>query len=170
MVGLLKIPDMAAFIADFKISVSSDGKTLTIEDISTYGDNDENYVISDFETREVVLLDANGEEIATVDLGSELTADCEISADIWVNATLTLYRIDPIPNYSKNHLFPFFRITKNLYRKLLKGGCCQNVTVENALTHADIFLRGEEIEAPSGNGPAWQNDVDAAYAYLNAVS
>lgn len=162
--------DMAAtpFAPEFTITVSSDGLTLTIEDQSNYTDNDESLVISSFTTREVVLLDAYGEDIATVSLGSQLEVTATITADIWVNATLVLTG-DSL-NYTKNHLFGFDRITKNLFGELQIGGCCTNPTVENALMKATILFRGADEAELSGNGPAWQTDIDAAYAFLNSVS
>lgn len=158
---------MAAFAASFEILQSSDGLTLTINDTSNYTVNDEDYVIADFLSREVLLLDAYGDEITTIDLGSLLTADYAITRDTWVNGTLNLTGVDPVPDYTKNLLFPFDRITKNLYRALLKNGCCSNILNEQALSAADRFFRGSEISAISGDGPGFQSDIDAAYAYLN---
>lgn len=158
---------MAAFAANFLITQSSDGLTLNIVDSSNYVTNDEEIVLADFSAREIVLLDAYGEEITTIDLGSDLSATYDIESDTWVNATLNLTGIDPIGDYTKNLLFPFDRITKNLYRTLLKAGCCANSITEKALSAADRFFRGAEISAPSADAPGWQADINAAYAYLN---
>lgn len=161
---------MAIFAASFTLVQSSDGLTLSFADTSNYITNDQGYVVGSFSSRQLVLLDGNGAAIETVSLGTDLTAEINITADVWVNATLNLTGINPVPNYTKNLLFPFDRITKNLYRKALKGGCCGNPLVDNALSEADRFFRGAEISAPSGDGPGWTADINAAYGYLNALN
>ena len=160
---------MAVFAPDFTLVQSSDGLTLSFTDISNYGTSSPVINLADFSARSLVLLDANGTSIETVDLGSDLTAEVSITRDKWVNATLNLTGINPVGNYTKNYLFPFDRITKNLYRKALKGGCCSNPIIEKALSEADRFFRGAEISAPSGDGPGWQEDIDSAYDYLIAL-
>lgn len=168
MMGLQR-KSMAIFSANFTLTQSSDGVTLSFTDTSPYGTSDPVINLADFSARSLVLLDANGASIETVDLGDDLTAEITIARDKWVNATLNLTGINPVANYTKNYLFPFDRITKNLYRKALKGGCCSNPIIENALSEADRFFRGAEISAPSGDGPGWQEDIDSAYAYLIAL-
>lgn len=160
---------MAIFAANFTLTQSSDGVTLSFTDTSNYGTSSPVINLSDFSFRELVLLDADGAEIETVELGSGLTAEISITRDKWVNATLNLIGINPVGNYTKNYLFPFDRITKNLYRKALKGGCCNNPIIEKALSEADRLFRGAEISAPAGDGPGWQENIDAAYAYLIAL-
>jgi hypothetical protein len=157
---------MAIFAANFTLTQSSDGVTLYFTDTSNYGISDPVITISNFSSRQLVLLDANGTSIETVDLGTNLSAEIIIARDKWVNATLNLVGINPVGNYTKNYLFPFDRITKNLYRKALKGGCCNNPLIERALSEADRFFRGAEISAPAGDGPGWTNAIDSAYAYL----
>ena len=161
---------MSVFAANFTMVQSSDGLTLSFADTSNYITNDQGYLVGSFSSRQLVLLDANGAAITTINLGASLTADYAITADVWVNATLNLTGINPVPNYTKNLLFPFDRITKNLYRKALKGGCCGNPLVDNALSEADRFFRGAETSAPSGDGPGWQDDINSAFAYLNALN
>lgn len=160
---------MAIFAAEFTISQISDGFTLNFVDQSNYATSSPVINVSDFSARELVLLDSAGNSIQTVNLGTDLTAEIAITADVWVNATLNLTGINPVGNYTKNYLFPFDRITKNLYRKALKGGCCSNPLVENALSEADRFFRGAEISAPAGDGPGFQEAIDSAYAYLIAL-
>lgn len=160
---------MAIFAANFTLTQSSDGLKLLFTDTSNYGTSDPVVILANFSARELVLLDANGSEIDTINLGNSLSAEIDITRDVWVNATLNLTGINPTPNYTKNYLFPFDRITKNLYRKALKGGCCSNPLIEKALSMADRFFRGADISAPSGDGPGWQNDIDAAYGHLIAL-
>ena len=160
---------MAIFAANFTLTQSSDGVTLSFNDTSNYGISSPVINLSDFSSRQLVLLDANGTLIETVDLGIDLSAEISITRDKWVNATLNLTGINPVGNYTKNYLFPFDRITKNLYRKALKGGCCSNPIIEKALSEADRFFRGAEISAPAGDGPGWTDAIDSAYAYLIAL-
>lgn len=160
---------MAVFAPTFSLLQSSDGLTLSFTDTSNYGTSSPVINLADFSARSLVLLDANGTSIETVNLGSDLTAKVSITRDKWVNATLNLTGINPVGNYTKNYLFPFDRITKNLYRKALNGGCCSNPIIKKALSEADRFFRGAEISAPSGDGPGFQESIDSAYAYLIAL-
>ena len=160
---------MAIFAAAFSLTQSSEGLTLAFTDTSNYNTSDPVITLADFSSRQLVLLDSSGSSIETIALGSNLSANIDITSDIWVNATLNLTGISPVGNYTKNLLFPFDRITKNLYRKALKGGCCSNPLVDNALSEADLFFRGAGISAISGDGPGWQDDISSAYAYLIAL-
>lgn len=161
---------MAAFAASATGSQDSTGRILTLTDTSNYTTNDEGYIISDFTTRQFVLYDAYGEEIETLDLGAELEVEYDIplGPDPYIQAVLILAGVG---DYTDTIDLPLDRITQNLYRNLLKKGCCTSQSVENALMHADMFFTGSEFEAPlEGGAPGFQADINAAYAYLNAVT
>lgn len=169
--GFPKTYQMANFEASFSITSSADGKLLTVSDTSAYIVNDQGLTIADFLSRIVTILDSAGTLVATIDLGTELTVTYVIEADIWANATLTLTGLDLVATYTKNLIFPFDRITKNLYREVLaENGCgCTNKQADYALMKGDIFFRGVEIAAPAGEGIEWQSNLDSAYKFLDAV-
>lgn len=154
---------MAAFEDNFTGTQSSDGLTDTFTDTSNWADNSEGYVRSNF-VRTFTFLDAYGTVLGTIVLPTTSNvATLALTADKWVNATLSIVGAQ---TYTKNYLFPFSRITKNKYKELLKDGCCQADKSEEALAAADRFFRGAEIDAPAGNAAGWQENIDAANAYL----
>lgn len=158
-----------AAIPLFNIEQASNGLTAQITDQFNYG-SASGIVVTDFSSRSVVITDAFGEPFTTVTFeGSGLTASFDIGRiNLWANATFSWTGIDPVGNYTKTLEFPLGRITYNLYRTLLKPGCCSSsMLVENALNAADRFFRGAEIEAPAGNGVGWTSDINSAYSYLN---
>lgn len=160
---------MAAFIPLFGITQSSSGLVGTVNDLANYGENTDNITVGDFSLRQAVITDAYGEPFTTVTfVGDSLTATFDIGLiNLWANGAFSWIGINPVGDYSKSLEFPLGRVTKNLYRTLLKQGCCSAPLVENALSYADRFFRGSEIEAPAGNGVGWTVDINAAYSYLN---
>lgn len=159
---------MAAFAANATGSQSADGKTLTLTDLSNYTSNTENYTIADFITRQFILKDSAGNTLATLNLGSDLSVDYQLTKDQYIEATLNLAGVAP---YTKVIDLPLQRITQNIYRTLLASGCCcQSVVVEQTLSIADNYFLGASIEGLSGNGPGFDRDISAAYAYLNSIS
>lgn len=158
---------MAAFAPNATGSQSADGFTATFTDESPYGigNNDENYVITDF-VRAFILTDAFGNTLATLPLtGTNLSVNYPLTKDLWISADLAL--IGP-QDYDKIIILPFDRITKNAYRVLLQQGCCVNKKIDQRLDGADKFLLGAAIEAPTGLGAGFQSDIDNAYAFLTA--
>jgi hypothetical protein len=156
---------MTVFTPALTGSQSSDGKTLTITDLSNYSVNSQGYTISDFTTRQVVLTSSDGTVLATLNLGISLTITWQIVKDQYIKATLNLAGVAP---YSTFINLPLQRNTRNLYRVLLQGGCCQNKTIEQKLAKADIYFRGSDIEELAGNGPAFDRDIFTINSYLNS--
>lgn len=154
---------MAAFAPALTGSQSNDGFLATFNDASPYGANDEGYQPTDF-SRSIVLTDSANNVLATLPLaGSVLVATFALAKDQWVNSQLVLLGHG---GYSVTKKFAFSRITKNVYRGLAKQGCCCRHSVDKRLSYADIYFTGAEIEALSGNGPAYDTDIFSAYAYL----
>lgn len=160
---------MAAVIPLFSISQSSDGLVGTITDELNY--DDAGLTPADFSERSVLILDAYGDAYATVVFdGEELEATFDIDdINLWANSTFYWTGIDPVEDYEKHLQFPLGRVTENNYQNVLRLGCCSDAVADNSLTVADRYLRGAEIAAPAGNGPAWQADQDAANKYLLQV-
>ena len=161
------------FAASFTITSIADGKLLTVSDTSNYITNDQAIVLASFSSRVVPIYNAAGVLITTINFGATaLTATYVLAADLWADATMTLTGISPVANYTKHLIFPFDRITKNLYREALAGNSavCTNRNVDYALMKADIFFRGAEIAAPAGEGVEWQTNINSAYAFLNEVN
>jgi hypothetical protein len=158
------------FAATATASQDSTGQIVTLTDTSPYGAaSNESWQPANFSSRVFVLTDAYGNQLAVVPLiGTNLTAQYALTADQWVNMQLQLTGINPTPNYnSVIYGLPFDRITKNLYRALLKSGCCQGKFEENQLYNADNYFLGASIEALSGNGAGFNVDIQAANAYLS---
>jgi hypothetical protein len=154
---------MPAFAAALTGVQDSTGKIVTFTDASSYSDNDENYTPVDF-GRSLLLKDAYGVEISTLDFdGSDIKIPFDLDADQFIVAQLILTGHG---GYTAIKKFPFDRITKNVYRELLKQGCCSNHLIDRRLSWGDIFFRGCDIDGLAGNGPTFDEDINAAYAYL----
>lgn len=159
---------MAAFQASATAQQSVDGFLATFLDLSNYTDNTEGYQTSDFD-RSFVLTDAYGMVLATLPLvGSALSATYTLTADEWIAAELVLTSVGLAPNYSAYIDLPFDRITKNIFRQLLKKGCCQNKAVDQRLTNALNYIIGSNFEALGGDGAGFNVDIQAANSYLTA--
>lgn len=159
---------MAAFAASGSASLSSDGLTLTLEDLSNYISNDSSYTTGNF-TREFILTDADSNAVATVPItGSALTVPWTIPNDMWLNIELALTGISPAPNYSFSFALACDRQTKNLYRTILQQGCCPNQLIDRRLAFGEEYLYGAAIEQLAGNGDGFNTDIQAAASYLNA--
>lgn len=159
-----------AFVPSFNIYSSSDGLTGIVEDTTDYT-NDENITVDDFSSREVVILDAYGEDFTTVTFsGSELEAEFDIGdINLWANSTMTWTGINPVGDYTETLDFPLGRITQNNYQRLVKLGCCTAPNVEEALGQADIFIRSADISASGGVSVGWQTAMDSANTYLRSA-
>lgn len=156
---------MAEFIQDFKFVQATDGKSATFTDLSNWDDNDENYTREDF-TRTVVLLDAYGEEIDTVILASdEDTFTIELTKDLWVDVTATFDEIAGSANFEKLERVPLDRFLIIAYKKKVKQ-VKNNQSVLNVLSNANVFIQAANYATPVGNAVEYQENIDAAYAYL----
>lgn len=159
---------MPAFAAILQATQSADGFTILFTDASLYGSaSDQGYEPGDF-IRTIELLDAANELIAVLEFaGTDLTVSYPITKDQFISGELFLTGDTSFNNLV---LFPFDRITKNVYRNLLKRGCCSDHSTDQRLAFGDIFFQGCSIEGVSGNGVAFDKDIAAAYAYLTGPS
>ncbi len=149
---------------------SGDGLTLTLLDESLYGaPSNEGYTTANF-VRNFILMDAYGNQLDNIPItGTALSITWPVPSDQWVFMQLFLVGINPVPNYqSPQYGLPLDRQTKNLYRTLLKPGCCQNRSIKEKIDNANNYLFGASIEALGGNGAEFNNDINAANAYLSA--
>lgn len=155
---------MADFAASATAAQDITGKLPIFTDTSPYGNNPEGYVLSDFTSRTFTLKDSSGNLLAVLDLGNNLSVTYPITKDQFIVATLTL---TGVATYTAEIKLPFNRITLNAYRNALADqGCSCGCNGNDVLCDVDKFLRGSEIEGPAGNGPAFDADINAAYAYL----
>lgn len=154
--------DVMEFTPAFKIEQSSDGLTLTLTDQSNWSDNDEGYVITDF-ARSIIMVDALNNAIGTVDFpASELVEAFSIVTNQWVKAQLTIIGEQ---NYDLIQKYGFYRLFQLDYRKAIVGNCgCGKSGID--LCSTDAFLSTAQMAIPIGNGVEFQNDIDAASAYL----
>lgn len=157
---------MAAFEVSTAAVQSADGLVTTFTDTSNYGTNDEGYVKSDFTTNTIVIKDADGNTLQTSDFLASDTVTYNQTKDLWFTVERTLAGV---ASYSKTEKFPLKRITVNKLQKVLGSGCCQGATNARNLCEANAFINGADYAAPSGNAVAWQNNIDAANAYLDII-
>lgn len=155
---------MAVFAAALTGTQSSSGLVVTLVDTSNYTDNDEDYVVSDFTTRNFLIYDSQETLLETIELGEDLSSTYDITVDQMLTVVLEL---DGVAAFTDTITLPLRRITRNAYRTLLsKVGCCTSKASENSLMYADLFLTGADFEATSTNGAAFDEDISAAYSYL----
>lgn len=159
---------MAAFAPSTTATQSSDGLTTTFTDTSPYGvgENDENYVKADFTTNTIVITDANGAVLDTLNFLTSDTVEYTQTADTWFTTTRTLAGI---ASYTKVQKFPLKRITINKLEDALEEGCCVSKQNAEYLCKADAFIAGADYAEIVGNARKWQDNVDAANAYLDLI-
>lgn len=157
---------MAIFAVSTSASQSADGKVVTFTDTSNYGANDQGYVKSDFSVNTIVLKDAFGNVLDTLNFLSSNTVTYTQTKDNWFTTERSL---SGVATYTKEEKFPLMRITINKLQKVLGSGCCQGATNARNLCEANAFINGANFVAPTGNSVAWQNDIDAANSYLDII-
>ena len=157
------------FAALASASQSSDGFTITLTDTSNYGAQSiEGYTPANF-TRAFVLVDAYNNVLATLPINNPtLQIQYAVTQSQWINMQLQLTGLNGVPNYtSPIYGLPLDRITKNMYRAILKAGCCGGKFEQQQLLNADNYFTGAAIEALAGNGAGFNNDINAATAWLS---
>lgn len=157
---------MPAFAPSTTSTQSADGLTVTFVDTSNYDENDQGYVKSDFTTNTIVITDAYGAVLQTSDFLTSDTVTYEQTADTWFTTTRTLAGI---ASYTKVQKFPLKRITINKFEDALSTGCCQSKTSADNMCKVSQFLEGADFAEPQGNAVKWQEDVNAANAYLDQI-
>lgn len=155
---------MSTFVPSYSISQSSDGRTLTLTDTSNWVSNTEGYIITNF-ARSILLNDAFDELITTVTFtGTDLVETYTLIGDKWVKSYFT---ITGTPTFNLDvQQYAFYRQFQVAYRNAIKQGCgcgCGNID----LCSVDAFVTTAQFAIPVGNGEEFQNDIDAANAYLN---
>ncbi len=154
----------------FKVETSAvqspDGLVVTFTDLSTYSDNSEGYVKSDFTTNTIVIKDANGTILQTSNFLSSNIVTYNQTKDHWFTTERVLAGI---ASYEKTEKFPLRRITNNKLQTVLGAGCCQGVTNARNLCQATAFLIGAINAAPEGDSVSWQQDIDAANLFLDDI-
>lgn len=157
---------MSSFLPAIRISQSGDGKVITVTDISPYGagNNDENYVIGSFVTRQVDVRDAFDNLLQTIVFGAGLTiATFTITGDLylkfaegWVTATPLTYQ--SFWNYMSTQ---FFKINQDNYGELIICGCkCTSKQQERA-NAAEQCIDSAIFQYDIGQGVAAQKRLDA---------
>jgi|SRR5579863_799299 len=157
------------FAATASATQDSTGYVLTLNDLSNYGGQSvEGYTMANF-IRNFVLVDAYNNVLATLPINNPaLAIQYALTQSLWINMQLQLTGIGGVPNYnSPIYGLPLDRITKNLYRAILQAGCCGGKFEQQQLFQADNYFTGAAIEALSGNGAGFNNDINAATAYLS---
>lgn len=159
---------MAAFAPATDATQDSTGLIVTFTDVSNYGvgNNDENYVKADFTTNTIQIYDAFGTLLQTSNFLTGDTVTFNQTKDHWFTTVRTLAGVAP---YSVTEKFPLKRITTNKLQRVLGSGCCQGASNAKNLCEANAFINGANYASPEGNSAAWQNNIDAANAYLNMI-
>jgi hypothetical protein len=157
---------MAAFYVETSATQSSDGLVVTFTDQSNYSDNDESYDKADFTTNTIVLYDAYGAVLDTLNFLTSDTVTYNQTTDHWFTTVRTLAGI---ASYSKTEKFPLNRITTNKLQRVLASGCCQGMANEANLCKVNTFMQDALYAEPLGASVRWQQDINNANSYLNEI-
>lgn len=157
---------MAVFAPSTEASQSANGLVATFKDTSNYDTNDQGYEKADFTTNTIVLKDAYGTILETLNFLTEDTVTYEQTADHWFTTERLL---EGVATYEVTEKFPLKRITINKLETALGSGCCQGATSARNLCEANAFINGANYAAPSGNSVLWQKNIDSANSYLNLI-
>lgn len=160
---------MAAFALSFSASQSSDGKVVTIVDISPWGagNNSENYTESQF-VRTLVLTDAFNSAITTITLNTGInsaTYNVPVKTNPWINIT---YNAVGPQTYTLIQKYPFQRIFELAYLQVIKTNCGCGCIGDNKLCQVDALFIGAEFAVPVGDAGNYQDNIDSAYKLLTA--
>lgn len=158
---------MSAFALAFTANQSSDGKVVTITDISNWIGNAESYNITDF-TRQFILTNYLGDAIVTLTMiGSALTITWNVPANTnpWVNIQYSA--VGPVTK-TLTQKYPFQRNYELAYIDAIKGscGCCSGKNPD--ICQIDAFYQGAAFAVPVGDQVNYQDDINSAYALLTA--
>jgi hypothetical protein len=159
---------MAAFEIAFEATVSQDGKKITLEDLSNWLNNDENYQRGDF-VRTFLLTNAAGEEIDILTLLADSdTIEYEIEADIRINI---LFSIVGVVTFTKLQKYTFDRIYLNKLQDALMnvGVCCGNDADTHNINTSTSFWQGAIGLTPTDNDTGIQQNLNGANAYIDLV-
>ena len=108
------------FTPNFSATESNDGKTITFTNTSNFDTNDQGYTRNDFTTNRLVLKDAYGALLDTIDFPTAgLDRDkitFSLDKDKWIDAELQMDSPGP---YSKTSKFPFYKMFIQKYKSVL---------------------------------------------------
>ncbi len=158
-----------AFTPAFKASESEDGKTVTFTLTAFDGSIEANDDFSkeDFTPISIVLTDAYGEDLETLDF---LTVDEVVynkTTDLWINATL--FMSSEGEDYEVTHSYPTKQISQTKLAQVLYGNKCCGKYGENYALGLGYLLGARNDQYIDGNEVKYQRDVDNANAYFSAL-
>lgn len=168
---------MAIFAASFTVSQSADCTTLTFTDTSNYVDNDEGFIISDFEVREFIIKDSNYDTVDNIALLDEaVTGSYSISADVWSSVELNLELPASAGDYTATHSVLSTCYLEKGYSELVantESGCgcgssCSCDSTSNDKVLLLEYIKAAEIFSEYSNPVLAQKQLDAGTALLNA--
>ena len=158
---------MATFAQSFKASVSADGKTVTITDLSNWTES--SLLRANF-VRAFLLTDANGQTLITITLPVDSdVATYSLTKDMWINF---LFTITGASNYSLLLRYYFDRILGDKFQEALMEyatscGCADQEALN--IDKSCSFWFGAIQIAPVANSTGVQVDLDAANAFIDLV-
>lgn len=155
------------FTPSFTATESADGKTILFTNVSNFDNNSEGYSRAAFTTNQLVLTDAYGAVIDTIDF--PITGDGQdkitypINTPQWINANLQL--AGPA-TYSTSKSFAFYRLFMEKYKSILVSGSKRsfkdkNFSVSTYFKDVAVYSIDNAIE--------FQENIDAAVSYINTV-
>lgn len=157
------------FTPDLSVQQSDDGKTIIYTNTSNFGTNDQGYLESQFTTNQLILKDAYGDIIQTIQFptsGSDKNIiRFAIIKDQWIDATLVLAGV---ASYTKLVRSGFYRIYMQAAKPYLQGGCCHMKHCD-AFGKSQLFKDAAEDAIPIGDSIEFQENIDAANSFLKTA-
>lgn len=156
---------MVNFSAQGSVTQSIDGKTLTFNDNSPYGNNNQNLLVTNMTSRTVVVTDSVGNVIGTITLlGTALIGTLPITKDGWYHFAMSFVSNEPATysgqlNYQSTQ---FFALSQRNYADQISCGCgCASRSQQfaNKALHA-IFAANTDFNI--GDGVNCQTKLDYA--------
>ena len=161
-------PSIASTFAQaFTVTVSDDGKLLTLTDTSNWLNNTQGYLRTNF-VRTFLLTDSAGQTITTLTLPTNLdTITYAITADLRLNV---LFSIVGVVTFTKLQKYTFDRIYINkLQTALMEYGCCDTGSEINNINTSVSFYTGAVALTPTTNDTGIASDLLVANKFIDLV-
>ncbi len=154
------------FTPDFKAEESNDGKKVIFTNTSNFDTNDQGYTRSSFTANKLVLKDAYGSPIDTIDFPISGASIDKISIPLnsskWIDAELVL---EGPASFSKLKKFAFYKIFIQKYKTVLRSYESGQATGKD-VDLSTYFKDVAEYAIVPGDSVEFQENIDIAHSYL----
>jgi len=164
---------MANFKQDFTITQSEDCTTLTLQDNSNFGDNDQNYTYSSFDTKNITLYDASNNVLAILPITDSTPVTTTIPKDMYITFTYLLQSGTDTP-LTKTYVKALSCFVEKKYGKVVANkyngpdcDCSGEDNTDNVLISIEKGIFSAQIFASVGNGALSQSMLDYANSFTD---